>query len=46
MIEELKQYGEIKINVVGRANLNEWNSVYTPQIQIENYEIKDNQYGF
>ena len=46
MIEELKQYGEIKINVVGRANLNEWNSIYTPQIQIENYEIKDNQYGF
>lgn len=46
MIEELKHYSEIKINVVGRANLNEWNSIYTPQIQIENYEIKDNQYEF
>lgn len=30
----------IKMEVVGKANLNCWNGVYTPQIFIENYEIK------
>lgn len=46
MIEDLKQYSEMKINVVGRTNVNEWNNLYTPQVQIENYEVKDNQYEF
>lgn len=41
MIEELNQYDEIKLEVVGKANLNEWNGVYTSQIFIENYEIKE-----
>lgn len=41
MIEELEDAGdEIKMEVVGKANLNEWNSIVTPQIFIENYEIK------
>ena len=46
-IEELKQYnGEIKLEVVGRANLNEWNGTYTPQIFISDYEISDGSLGF
>ena len=46
MIEELKQYNEIKLEVVGRANLNEWLGHYTPQIFISNYQIEDNTLGF
>lgn len=47
LIEELKQYnGEIKLEIVGRANLNEWNGTYTPQIFITNYQISDNTLGF
>lgn len=46
-IEKLKQYnGEIKLEVVGRANLNEWNGTYTPQIFISDYEISDGSLGF
>ena len=46
-IEELKQYnGEIKLEVVGRANLNFFAGTYTPQIFIVNYEITDNTLGF
>ena len=42
MIEELHQYGDnIKMEVVGRANLNYWMGTITPQIFIENYEIKE-----
>ena len=46
MIEELKKYPEIKLEVVGRANLNEWMGHYTPQIFISNYQIEDNTLGF
>ena len=42
MIEELHQYGDnIRMEVVGRANLNYWMGTITPQIFIENYEIKE-----
>lgn len=41
MIEELKQHDDVKMEVVGRANLNYWNGITTPQIFIENYEIKE-----
>ena len=43
MIEEIKRIpgDEIKLEVVGKANLNEWNGTVTPQIFIENYEIKE-----
>lgn len=41
MIERLNKCNEIKINLVGRANLNEWQGTITPQIFIENYEIID-----
>lgn len=45
MIEELQSIkGEdIKMEVVGKANLNEWNGITTPQIFIENYEIKEDK---
>lgn len=45
-IEELAKYDNIKLEVVGRANLNEWNNIYTPQIFISNYEIEDGSLGF
>ncbi len=41
MIEELKQHGEIKMEIVGKANLNEWCGTVTPQIFIEQYQIKE-----
>lgn len=41
LIEELNQYENIKLELVGRTNLNEWNGVTTPQIFIESYEIKE-----
>ena len=46
MLEELAKYNEIKLEVVGRANLNEWMGRYTPQIFISNYQIEDNTLGF
>lgn len=45
-IEELNQYNEITLDVVGRANLNEWMGNYTPQIFIDNYEVRNGQGGF
>lgn len=42
MIQELNEYDEIVLEVVGKANLNEWNGTSTPQIFIENYEIRKN----
>ena len=45
-INELAQYDSIKLEVVGRANLNFFAGIYTPQIFIVNYEIKDNTLGF
>lgn len=46
MIEELSQYDSIKLEVVGRSNLNEYYGRTTPQIFISDYEIKDNSLGF
>ena len=43
MLEELKHYGTVRMDVVGRANMNCWNGVYTPQIFIENYEILEDK---
>ena len=43
MIEELNQYDEIKMEVVGKANLNYWNGTVTPQIFIENYQITEDK---
>ena len=46
LIEQLKQYSSMKIEVVGRANANEWCGRITPQIFIEDIEVKDNALGF
>ena len=46
MLEDLAKYDEIKLEVVGRANLNEWMGQYTPQIFISNYQVEDGTLGF
>lgn len=46
MIQELAEYDSIKLEIVGRANLNEYYGNVTPQIFISNYEISDNMLGF
>lgn len=46
LIEELAQHPDMKIEVVGRANLNEWGGRVTPQIFIEDIEVRDNALGF
>lgn len=43
LIEELKGMNEINMEVVGKANVNVWNGTTTPQIQIENYEFKEDR---
>lgn len=43
MIQELQQHKELKMEVVGKANLNEWGGTVTPQIYIENYEIMEDR---
>lgn len=45
-LEELAKYDNVKLEVVGRANLNEWMGNYTPQIFISNYQIEDGTLGF
>ena len=46
-IQELGQYnGDVKLEVVGRANLNFFAGTYTPQIFITNYQIEDGSLGF
>lgn len=46
MIQELAQYDKIKLEVVGRANLNEYYGKVTPQIFITDYQIEDDRLGF
>lgn len=46
LIEELEQMDEIKINLIGKPNVNEWMGRQSPQIFIEAYELEDNKYGF
>ena len=46
LIEELSKHSSMKVEVVGRANLNEWGGRVTPQIFIEDIEVKDNALGF
>lgn len=44
IIEELNNYDkDIKIEVVGKANLNEWNGMTTPQIIIEQLQIENDK---
>ena len=46
MLEDLAKYDVIKMEVVGRANLNEWMGQYAPQIFISNYQVEDGTLGF
>ena len=45
-LEELGKYDNIKLEVVGRGNMNEWMGTYTSQILIQNYQIEDGSLGF
>jgi hypothetical protein len=45
-IEELKQFPEIQMNIIGTPNLNHWNGMVTPQILISSYEILDGRLRF
>ena len=40
LMEMNAQDGEFTMEIVGRCNLNEWGGRVTPQIIIEDYEIK------
>jgi len=46
LIHQLETMGKIKINLIGKPNLNEWAGRYTPQIFIEAYEVQDDTLGF
>ena len=46
MIEELNKCNEIKINIVGKPNINEWMGNQTAQVFIEAYEIVDSLLEF
>ena len=37
---------EIEFKIVGKANVNEWCGNVTPQIMIEDYEVKDITFDF
>lgn len=45
-IEKMKEHDEIQIEIVGKASLNEWMGRTSPQIMIENYEIKNGAFAF
>ena len=46
MIDQLRNCNEIKMNIVGKANINEWMGNQTAQIFIENWEVIDNLLEF
>ena len=46
LIEELKQYSKVKLEIVGRANVNHWGDNVIPQIFIDDYEVTDDALGF
>ena len=43
LIEEMDQHVNMNFKLVGRANMNEWNGVFTPQIFIDNYELTESK---
>ena len=45
-LQDLAKYDTMKLEVVGRANINNWMGNYTPQIFIEDYEIKNSVLDF
>lgn len=46
LIEDLHKYSKVKLEIVGRANVNYWGGNVIPQIFIDDYEVKDDEYGF
>lgn len=46
LIEDLSNLNDIKMEIVGKANINEWMGKITPQIFIEGYEVSDGTYSF
>ena len=45
-INDIQQYHEIKLEIVGKGNINEWMGNFSHQILIEGYEVFDNALGF
>ena len=46
LIEQLQQYDEMKIDVVGKTAVNNWMGRVTPQIMIEDLEVEDAKLAF
>lgn len=46
MIAELENYDSMRLEVIGRANVNEWMGKFTPQVMINNYSVCDNSLMF
>ena len=46
LIEDLRKYSKVKLEIVGRANVNYWGGNVIPQIFIDDYEVKDDALGF
>lgn len=48
LINKINEFpvNEIALDIVGRANLNEWRGIYTPQIFIDDYNIYDDSLVF
>ena len=46
MIEQLNDLDDITIELVGKANINYWGGRTTPQIFIEDFNIKDGTFDF
>lgn len=45
-LQELAKYDVMGVSITGRANLNVWNGIVTPQIIIDNYEVKNGALEF
>ena len=46
LINKLGLYNEMRVELVGRPNVNEWMGNYTPQIMIEDLEVFDSALDF
>ncbi|MBQ4060564.1 MAG: DHH family phosphoesterase [Bacilli bacterium] len=46
LIAQLQEYDEMKITLIGKTNVNEWNSKITPQIFIEDLEVENAKLAF
>lgn len=45
-VKELTQYAHARLTVVGKANLNYYNGIFTPQIFVDDYTIEDDILAF